>query len=236
MMMLNRRQSIGLIGTTATLVAAAGTGALAERNLTGKKLIITGHLGNIGARMVPYYEKKGLVVVGIDKKDGASRDLSEPADRSNWRLDLPGADTILHLAGVHDVSQAEVNRNNILATRNLLEAATATGVKRIVFSSSCWVQPSFYRDDNNSLLPDRPYGWGKVEQERMVTHWVLDDFTRQAFIIRIGWAPPEGYPHPADWTDRLYNTTDELIGYFDHSIYHKPSARYYCVDMVSERR
>jgi nucleoside-diphosphate-sugar epimerase len=227
-MNISRRAALAQITAAAALINGA---AAAES--PGNKLVITGHRGNIGSRFVPYYKERGYDVVGIDKKDGTESDL---AMRGAWEASLAGAVAILHLAGVgtQDASQADVNRDNILATQNLLRAASAADVGRIIFTSSCWVRPAHYREDNTSELPDRPYGWAKVANERAVTEWVLERLERRAFIIRVGWAPREGVPRPEGWASRLYNSTNHLADYFNHALTHQ-TAQYYCVDMAQPK-
>lgn len=231
MLEFTRRRAL-LAGATGSAAILAGTAEAISTPTDVKRLVVTGYAGNIGSRVSPVFKSKGWTVVGIDKKTGPEKDLSVYND---WHNLLAGSAAVLHLAGVgtDKATQEEVNRDNIAATRNLLRAMTVHSVKRIIFSSTTWVRPAHFRPDTTSELPDRPYGWAKVECERMIMDWALSDPARMAFIIRVGWAPNEMPENPGGWVGAMLNSTSDLTDYFDHALTHK-HAQFYCVDMVKE--
>jgi nucleoside-diphosphate-sugar epimerase len=87
-------------------------------------------------------------------------DLAEPA---TYRDALTGAQTVVHVAATTGKARPAVyERNNVQATRALLEASAAAGVARFVFISSI-----------AAAFPDRryyPYAESKIAAEAAVRH------------------------------------------------------------------
>jgi NADH dehydrogenase len=85
-------------------------------------------------------------------------DLAEPA---SYRDALAGAETVMHVAATTGKARPAVyERNNVQATRALLEASAAAGVARFVFISSI-----------AAAFPDRryyPYAESKIAAEAAV--------------------------------------------------------------------
>ena len=86
------------------------------------------------------------------------------------------ADVILHFAASSLVGESMVNpgkyfRNNVASGLNLLDAAVAAGVKKLVLSSSCAVYglpESMPMNESLPLRPINPYGESKVIFEKML--------------------------------------------------------------------
>jgi NAD+ dependent glucose-6-phosphate dehydrogenase len=99
-------------------------------------------------------------------------DLAEWDDA--WVSQFAGADAVIHLAGDSSpqASWASAQRLNIDLTANILEAAAAQGVRRVVFASSNWVMAG-HRPGQGVLTtemepyPINPYGASKLVGERM---------------------------------------------------------------------
>src|ERR1043165_6811228 len=87
-----------------------------------------------------------------------------------------GAEAIIHFAACALVGESMVNpgkyfRNNVAYALNLLEAATAAGVKKFVFSSTCATYGPPERIPMTEDLPQRPinpYGESKLMVEKML--------------------------------------------------------------------
>lgn len=103
-------------------------------------------------------------------------DLSNPADCARA---VAGVALVFHLAAGFDKSFASAEKNSVQATRNLLEAAAAAGVRRFVQVSSFAVYSNLRLPrgavlDENSPLEDSPekrhdaYTYGKLQQEKLV--------------------------------------------------------------------
>ncbi len=150
------------------------------------KLLVTGHLGYIGAEMVPILLEHGYDVVGLDTGFYDECDFAmPPVAIDELRVDirdvhpkhLEGVDAVLHLAALSNDPLGDVNPNltydiNLHASVGLAVAAKAAGVGRFLFSSSC----SLYGaggdaelDETAEFHPVTAYGESKVRTEQEVS-------------------------------------------------------------------
>ena len=117
------------------------------------KVVVTGGAGFIGSNLVDVLLDSGYEIVVLDNfSTGKKENLPEShaklsivsgdvCDRALMQNVLKGADAVVHLAAVASVQQSvedpEGTHNaNFIGTLNVLEAAKANNVKRIVFASS----------------------------------------------------------------------------------------------------
>ena len=145
---------------------------------------MTGSSGYIGRYLAPMLRQAGHSVVGLDRTpdpgvpldDFISADLLEP-DR--YRAALERIDHICHLAaarGDWGISKEEYYRDNLEATRTLLETARKAGVKRWIFYSTVSaLGPSA------APLPEEapwrainPYGGSKADCEALFDRYVAE--------------------------------------------------------------
>ena len=147
------------------------------------RVAVTGHNGYIGSVMVPFLEKAGHDVVGIDTYlyEGCTFGAEVP-DVPSLRMDLRdiepsalrGFDAVIHLAALcndplgnqNPATTYDINHH---ASVRLAEAAKAAGVQRFLFASSC----SLYGLSGDEMLteeaafnPITPYGESKILSER----------------------------------------------------------------------
>lgn len=204
-----------LTGTAAMLLAPRTAGA-AER----RKMVITGHLGNIGARLLPYY-RETWDVVGIDKKEGPEFDLALPYTESAWAKRLAGVHTIVHLAALAwpDGAPEPIYQNNVLATSNLIEAISHGGAHRIVFASSTWACPVRVGNPVGSYAPVNPYGASKLFGEGLLENAARDRVVA-ASVIRVGWVPRANADtsNAAPWLQKILWRDAELFDAFDQGV------------------
>ena len=84
-------------------------------------------------------------------------------------------DAIIHLAAYLNVSEAEKNKkkyymNNVIGTKNLIEACKNTNVKNIIFSSSCSIYGNIIGSvsENKKPNPQGYYAYTKYKGEELI--------------------------------------------------------------------
>jgi nucleoside-diphosphate-sugar epimerase len=126
--------------------------------------VVTGSAGLVGSAIARRLRAAGCPVVGVDRL--ASPDTSVVADLRDpaaWRHALAGAEAVVHTAALHAPhvgvrSDDEFRATNVEATRELLDASSAAGVRRFVYTSSTSV-----------------YGYALESADEAV--WVTEDLT-----------------------------------------------------------
>lgn len=157
------------------------------------KLLVTGHNGYIGQVMVPFLQRAGHEVAGLDtffyedcQFDGAP---SVEALRKDIRDiepgDLEGFDAVLFLAALSNDALGDLDPQltydiNRDATVRCAEVAKQAGVPRFIFSSSC----SLYGAAGDAALtetaamnPVTPYGAAKIEVEQLLAELADEHFS-----------------------------------------------------------
>lgn len=146
------------------------------------KLIVTGGAGFIGSHLTDELIALGHEVVVVDnlmlgKKEfvNAKADFQELDIRNldDLKKVFAGAEAVFHLAAdprlpVSIEDPVGAHEINVTGTLNVLEAARKTGVKKVIFSSSC----AAYGDqklpikENVTMSPKDPYGTHKLMGEQ----------------------------------------------------------------------
>ena len=175
------------------------------------KLLVTGGAGYIGSHTAVELLTKGHDVVVIDNLSNSSReaikrveeisgksvDFHEADVRNREALDTIFAtgdiDAVIHFAGLKAVGESVEKplmyyENNIDSTLVLIEAMQASGVKKLVFSSSATVYgsaPIPYSED--SVVGQgitNPYGRTKYFIEEIIRDVTVADPTFEGTILR----------------------------------------------------
>ena len=155
--------------------------------------VVTGGAGFIGSHLVDRLLKDGRGVRVIDNfASGGPHNLehlkgrndvevvqSDIRDRKAMQEQIDGAERVFHLAALADIvpsiQQPETYFDvNVAGTLNVLEAARATGVSRIVYvaSGSGYGIPDQYPTPETApIKPAYPYALTKNLGEQMALHW-----------------------------------------------------------------
>lgn len=158
------------------------------------RVLVTGHEGYIGARLVPLLQAAGHEVSGLDAGFFAGCDFgpplaSIPQVRKDLRdvvaADLDGCEAVIHLAAISNDPVGQLNPEltyavNHRASVRLAEAAKAAGVSLFLFSSSC----SLYGaagdgpvDEKAAFQPVTAYGTSKVWAEADIAKLAAESFS-----------------------------------------------------------
>jgi len=161
------------------------------------KVLVTGHEGYIGARLVPYLQDRGHHVGGLDTNfyvDGRLYDgLDTPVEGANQRdvrrltaEDLAGYDAVVHLAELSNdplSTHAEENTHaiNHRGSVHLATLCKEVGIERFVYTSSCSVYgvpaDDPIKTERSELHPQTAYAVCKTLVERDLTAMADDTFS-----------------------------------------------------------
>ena len=149
-------------------------------------ILVTGGAGYIGSHIVEQLIKNKENVIILDnlvtgykklinkKAKFVKADIKNKSKITKIIKDY-NISSIIHLAAYLNVSEAESNKkkyyqNNIIGTKNLLEACKNSNVENIIFSSSC----SIYGDvkgsvnENRKPNPQGYYAYTKYKSEELI--------------------------------------------------------------------
>lgn len=156
-----------------------------------KRILITGAGGFIGHHLVKYLRSKGYWVRGVDIKEPEYSPKNEVDEfllldlryLENCLKATEGMDEVYALAanmggiGFITFHNADVLYDNVCINANTAEAAKKNGVKRLFYSSSACIYPTYKQEKANSVAlkesdaypadPDNEYGWEKLFSERL---------------------------------------------------------------------
>jgi UDP-glucose 4-epimerase len=146
------------------------------------KVLVTGGAGFIGSHIVEHYQDRAEVVVLDNFRtghranlDGLRCRLVEGSILDRGLLDeiMPGTDYVFHLAALVSVPESmsrplETVQMNVDGLLNVLEAASACGVKKLCFASSAAVygeNPAQPKVETMAPDPRSPYAITKLDGE-----------------------------------------------------------------------
>jgi nucleoside-diphosphate-sugar epimerase len=153
-------------------------------SLKGKRILVTGHDGFIGRKLVEELESNDNEVVGFDHRDGI--------DIRNWEQirEFRDIDMIYHLAAITFVPYSfenprETYEVNVLGTLNILELARQMDVEKIItMSSYVYGRPKYLPiDENHPLSSNNPYTGSKLVMEQLCKAY-SSDFGLNCVIFR----------------------------------------------------
>ena len=159
-----------------------------------KTILLTGCSGYIGRTLAPFLKGKGFAVIGIDRKPYPLHPLDGflQGDLRDERFlkQIPDTvDTICHLAAAKDdwgLSDEEYFSDNVTATRSLLDAGVARGVKNWFFYSSVAVLGSSVEalSESAPMTPTGAYGESKAQGETLFHRLAEKEPSARITILR----------------------------------------------------
>jgi UDP-glucose 4-epimerase len=162
-------------------------------NGKGMNVVVTGGGGFIGSHLVERLLRDGHRVDVLDNfSTGRAENLKGVVGSERLRIHyvdvaefksieplFEGADWCFHLAALADIVPSiqrplEYFKANVQGTANVVQAARAAGVRRLVYgaSSSCYGIPDIYpTPETAEIRPQYPYALTKFLGEQLVLHW-----------------------------------------------------------------
>jgi len=156
-----------------------------------KTILVTGGAGYVGSHCCKAFAARGWTVVTLDNLSRGFADavkwgplvVADIADREAVAsaIEAHAPDVVAHFAAYAYVGES-VDRpelyyqNNSAGTLALLETMRATGVRSLLFSSTCASYGHPVRlpiDESHPQAPINPYGWSKFIIERMLADYAV---------------------------------------------------------------
>jgi len=158
------------------------------------RVLVTGHLGYIGTKLVPMLLDSGHEVEGYDSDlyerctfQGSIEEVPNRKKdiRDAAAGDVEGFDAVIHLAGLSndplgDYQPGLTREINHEASVHLAGLAKAAGVRRFLFASSCSTYGASgdqFLDETARFNPVTPYGLSKVSVESELRALADQDFS-----------------------------------------------------------
>ena len=141
------------------------------------RALVTGAQGFVGSRMLANLRRRRVIARALVRRgmippwtpaDGTERIRGDVTDRASVQHAVAGCDVVFHCAYGGD-SLADARRINVEGTRNVLLAAAAAGVRRMVHVSTMAVHghrpPAILTEDCPFDMEGDSYGVSKAEGE-----------------------------------------------------------------------
>jgi len=155
----------------------------ASRPAPGPVAMLTGASGFFGRRIADALAARGFHVRGVGRVPDTRLESVHEWVAADLSLGVPPAalanvDMVVHAAAATSGSWSAHQRHTVDATRRVVQAMAAAGVRRLVYISSISVlepprTPWEVQDERTPLAGHAaalgPYTWGKAEAERVVT-------------------------------------------------------------------
>jgi UDP-glucose 4-epimerase len=153
------------------------------------KVLVTGGAGYVGSHTVKLLLERGHDVLVYDNLSNGHRQAVGAAElvvgdlldgeKLRGEIERTDIEAVVHFAALAYVGEsvtdpAKYYRNNVVGTLSLLDAMRETGVKRIVFSSTCatYGEPEQVPiGEGHPQRPVNPYGFTKLVIERALADY-----------------------------------------------------------------
>jgi NADH dehydrogenase len=108
-----------------------------------KSVFVTGATGLVGRHLVPELAKNKYEIRCLSRVVKSGQDAQgvywiqgDLTERGRWMDCLHEGDAVIHLASIHEGPAKAIERVNVIGTENLLTAAAAVGINRLVYLST----------------------------------------------------------------------------------------------------
>jgi nucleoside-diphosphate-sugar epimerase len=158
------------------------------------RIFLTGSSGYLGRHLSERLISEGHEVVGLDRvkdhhehlDDFVHGDLNKISDLENYLINI---DCIFHLAAAKDdwgLSREEYFRDNLEASKKIVDTGKKAGIKKWVFYSTVSVLGPSEKalDETAPHNPEIPYGESKAEAERLFVNLENEISNSEILIIR----------------------------------------------------
>ncbi|MDF4204142.1 NAD-dependent epimerase/dehydratase family protein [Maribacter sp. SA7] len=144
------------------------------------KVLITGGNGFLGSYFVKHWSGKGNDVLTLGRGDNSDIRCDIKAEVPKIEQDI---DYVIHIAGkAHSVPKTKADEEdfynvNVNGTVNLLKGLENKGIKGLMFISSVAVygaKDGSNITEENELKATDSYGKTKIEAEKIITEWSLE--------------------------------------------------------------
>jgi UDP-glucose 4-epimerase len=175
-----------------------------------KNILVTGGLGFIGSHTVVELLSSGYGVTVIDNLSNSHLSVRDAIERiTDSRLDTHiidilnypellnvfrtnHFDAVIHFAGVKSVYESVIDplkyySNNVIGSYNLIECMKASGVHKLIFSSSATVYGEadvMPITEDYPTNPSNPYGRSKLYVEQMCSDLCASDSSWSIALLR----------------------------------------------------
>lgn len=165
---------------------------------TRRTVLITGARGRIGTCLIEGLKDRYTLRLHNrtpeTEPQGYEHVTAPLADYDAVRAMMDGVDTVIHMGANPSVHAPweDILNDNIIATRNVLEAAKDAGARRVIFASSNHSMGMYDRDGEwpvyttMPVRPDSHYGASKAIGE-VFGRYYYDAFGLEFISLRIGW-------------------------------------------------
>ena len=190
-----------------------------------KQLLVTGASGYIASRLIPELDRQGHVLTVVDRESNPPPEIDhfvhgDPLESDICEQAVENADAVLHPAaakGDWGISEDEYYRDNLEATRQVIEAGLEAGVKDWIFYSTVSTLGPHHDpvDEDAGFDAIGPYRASKAEAEKLFHQLAENNPGARILIIRPSVVYGPGNPPSTNiyrLIDAIYNRRFAMVG------------------------